>query len=172
MRLTRLVYFSRNRLGTSQGTLSERVSELLTAAVANNRKVDISGGLIFNADYFLQVLEGDRITVMETYARIERDTRHSGVEIIESKSVDTRLFSYWWMAAAGLSEDNTALFTRYCGTPAFDPHQLDGTAACSLIADVLRQQLHSPVPRTAPPWLSAWRTRAPEGTLPLDEFAA
>ena len=79
MDLVRLAYYSRNRLDTTQGALAERVSDLLVKSVANNRKVDISGGLIFSKEWFAQVLEGDRVAVTGTYARIERDPRHAEV---------------------------------------------------------------------------------------------
>src|SRR3954451_17249392 len=124
MALVRLVYFSRNRLDTAQGGLADRVSEILSRSVANNRRVDLSGGLIFSGEWFAQALEGDRVAVAETYARIERDPRHGDITITDLKSIEARHFRFWWMAAAGWNEDNAALFGRYCGSERFDPRGL------------------------------------------------
>jgi hypothetical protein len=157
MSLVRLVYFSRNRPDAARGALADRVSEILSASVANNRQADISGGLIFSGEWFAQVLEGDRVAVAETFARIQRDARHGDVSTIECRLADTRRFGSWWMAAAGWSPQNMDLFRRYCGGENFSPYRLDGDAACDLIASVLHQQMNTPVDGTAPHWLSAWR---------------
>jgi hypothetical protein len=157
MSLVRLVYFSRNRLDASRGALADQLTEILSASVANNQRADISGGLVFSAEWFAQVIEGDRIAVVETFARIQRDARHGDVSTIECRLADTRRFGFWWMAAAGWSPQNAALFRQYCGSETFRPCRLDGDAACDLIAAVLREQMHTPAECSAPHWLSAWR---------------
>jgi len=166
MSLVRLVYFSRNRLDASRGALADRVTEILSASVANNHRADISGGLVFSAEWFAQVLEGDRIAVVETFARIQRDARHGDVSTIECRLADTRRFGFWWMAAAGWSPQNAALFRQYCGSETFTPCRLDGDAACDLIAAVLHRQMNTPAQSTAPHWLSAWRNPDAETAAP------
>jgi hypothetical protein len=170
MSLVRLVYFSRNRLDASRGALADQVSEILSASVANNRRTDISGGLIFSGEWFAQVLEGDRVAVVETFARIQHDARHGDVSTIECRLADTRRFGSWWMAAAGWSMQNASVFRQYCGSEAFRPCRLDGDAACDLIAAVLQRQMNAPPEGTAPHWLSAWRnpdarTKAPRSRI-------
>jgi hypothetical protein len=124
MALSRLVYFSRNLLDTSQGELADRVSGILAVSVANNRRVDISGGLIFSREWFAQVLEGDRTAVTETFARIQRDMRHGEPAIIEIKPIEARRFGFWWMAAAGVNADTSELLAllRY-RTVRSPPHE-------------------------------------------------
>jgi hypothetical protein len=160
----RLVYFSRNKLDTAAGALADRVSDILAVSVANNRKVDISGGLIFNGEWFAQALEGDRVAITETFARIERDPRHDGVSVVDCRTIDTRRFSFWWMAAAGWTTATADLFARYCGASAFNPQRLDGDAICDLIAAVIEHQMQNPTSSNAPHWLSAWRV---PGSAPL-----
>jgi blue light- and temperature-responsive anti-repressor len=164
MSLVRLVYYSRNQLDPSRGALSDRVSDILAASVANNRKADISGGLIFNGEWFAQALEGDRVAVTETFARIQRDDRHGEVATIECRLTEARRFSFWWMAAAGWSADNAALFRQHCGSESFTPYRLDGEATCDLISAVLNHQMNTPSESTAPHWLSAWRN--PDAVTP------
>lgn len=161
MQLVRLVYYSRNLLDTAQGGLADRVSSILTKAVAKNREVDISGGLIFSKDWFAQVLEGDRVAVTETIARIERDPRHGGVTLIENDPVEKRRFDYWWMAAAGWSEETAEVFRRHSGTEQFDPRGMNGASLCDLIEAMLRYQMNQADAGTASRWLSAWRVPQP-----------
>jgi hypothetical protein len=172
MSLVRLVYFSRNRLDASRGALADRVTEILSASVANNQRADISGGLVFSAEWFAQVIEGDRIAVVETFARIQRDARHDDVSTIECRLVDTRRFGFWWMAAAGSSPQSAALFRQYCGSETFMPCRLDGDAACDLIAAVLHQQMNTPAESTAPHWLSAWRNPDAKPAAPRSRIVA
>lgn len=169
MSLVRLVYFSRNRLDVSRGALADRISEILSVSVANNRRLDISGGLVFSAEWFAQVLEGDRVAVVETFARIQRDARHGDVGTIECRLADTRRFGFWWMAAAGWSAQNLDLFRHHCGRENFAPYRLDGDAACDLIAAVLQRQMNTE--STAPQWLSAWRNPDVEVAAPRSRIA-
>lgn len=162
MSLVRLVYYSRNRLDTAQGGLADRVSEILAVSVANNRRADISGGLVFSGEWFAQALEGERAAIHETFRRIQNDPRHGDVTTIESRLVPARRFSFWWMAAAGWSAENAALFRQYCGSEAFSPYRLDGEAACDLIAAVLQRQMNAPTASAAPHWLTAWRNPGAE----------
>jgi hypothetical protein len=157
MRPIRLCYFSRNKLDLAQGALADRVSVILAKSVANNRKADISGGVIFCREWFAQVLEGDRVAVAETFARIERDPQHDDVTVIESRAIHGRRFGFWWMAAAGWSPENAAVFSDYCGKPTFDPRRLDGEHMCNLIAAVLENQMQKPSAGNEPHWLTAWR---------------
>jgi hypothetical protein len=159
MRPVRLLYFSRNKLDASQGRLAECVSEVVAKSVANNCKVDISGGLIFSTEWCAQALEGDRVAVAETFARIERDGRHGEITVIESRTMESRRFGFWWMAAAGWSTGAATIFKQYCGTERFDPRRLDGERMCDLIAAVIEHQMNNPISEGAPRWLSAWRTR-------------
>jgi hypothetical protein len=146
MSLVRLVYFSRNQLGAPHAALADRVSEVLAVAIANNRRADISGGLIFSAAWFAQVLEGDRTAIVETFARIQRDARHGEVTTIECRLADTRRFGLWWMAAG-----------EWPAGEAFAPYPLDGDAACDVIHAVLHERMKTPTAGTAPHWLAGLR---------------
>jgi len=157
MDLVRLVYFSRNRLDLAKGALNERVSEILTKSVANNREADISGGLIFSKDWFAQALEGDRVAVTETFARIERDKRHGDVTRHAFKAIEKRRFSYWWMAAAGWTPETAELFRRFSGADQFDPRGMSADSICDLIVAVLDYRMHHADADGTSPWLSAWR---------------
>jgi Sensors of blue-light using FAD len=172
MTLSRLVYFSRNLLDSSQGARADQISDILAVSVAHNRRNDISSGLIFNRDWFAHVLEGGRTALTATFARIERDPRHAAPTMIEIKPIAARRFSLWSMAAAGASADTAELFKRFCGTEKFDPRPMSGELVCNLTAAVLHYQMHHRPAASASRWLSAWRNPDGYGRNDASENAA
>ncbi len=46
MMITRLTYYSRNRLDGGAGSLPDRIEDILIVSVANNRRDDVTGALI------------------------------------------------------------------------------------------------------------------------------
>jgi hypothetical protein len=70
---------------------------ILLRARKNNEENNITGALICRDDLFLQMLEGPRDKVTETFARIERDDRHVNVTELFCRGIDKRLFPEWSM---------------------------------------------------------------------------
>ena len=63
----------------------------------------ITGMLISNGVWFVQVLEGDEAAVEACYARIEKDGRHHRPTVRARKPVPQRAFSRWSMCGLTLS---------------------------------------------------------------------
>jgi len=70
---------------------------ILLEARKNNKENEITGALICRDDLFLQMLEGPREKVTDTFARIERDERHVNVTELFCREIDRRLFPEWSM---------------------------------------------------------------------------
>ena len=70
--LSTLIYRSR----LSPGCCAEALSQIVAQAQARNAALQITGILLFDGDYFLQVLEGPDSAVNQVYASIRRDPRH------------------------------------------------------------------------------------------------
>nr|WP_255670829.1 BLUF domain-containing protein [Cognatishimia sp. F0-27] len=70
---------------------------ILLDARRMNARADVSGALVCRQDVYLQLLEGPADTVLETYARIRRDDRHTNPTILTSRAVSARLFGDWSM---------------------------------------------------------------------------
>jgi hypothetical protein len=90
--LMQLIYTSRP-FGFDAGMLDD----ILMSARRHNRDNAITGALICRADLFMQILEGPRDAVTETFARIIRDDRHLDVTLICCDDTDARLFPDWYM---------------------------------------------------------------------------
>jgi hypothetical protein len=75
----------------------ELLPAILDAAVKNNKRKFITGMLLYADGCVMQVLEGERNTVLETFHSIELDKRHSGIFVLIQQEIDARQFASWSM---------------------------------------------------------------------------
>jgi hypothetical protein len=122
--LFRLVYYSTNLIRKSSNPRRSELRKIVLSAGANNRAMGITGGLMFNRDYFGQVLEGDRAAVSDIFCRIAKDPRHRAIVIVEAGLADRRMFEHWSMGLAEKNETAEQLNSKYRLTEGFDPSQL------------------------------------------------
>lgn len=92
MRLSQLIYVSR-----PFGFHAEMLDDVLLSARRRNAANGITGSLVCRADVFLQILEGPRAAVTETFGRILRDDRHVEVVILHCGDTPDRMFPSWSM---------------------------------------------------------------------------
>lgn len=90
--ITQLIYISRP-FGFDAGTLDD----ILLSARRNNRRRGVTGALICRADLYMQLLEGPRRVVTETFGRILRDDRHAEVGLVWVGEAPARQFAEWDM---------------------------------------------------------------------------
>lgn len=146
MALSRLVYYSENRLNPSAGPLVEQVSQLLAQSVGFNRTANVTGGLVYDTCWFAQVLEGDDADVDETFTRIARDLRHDEVIVVERGPIEKRRFGFWWMAAAGCNGDKAAVLRAHGATDRFDPRRMSADAIANLIGALVHFDTQYTIP--------------------------
>jgi hypothetical protein len=72
--------------------------DIFRVARSHNTGKGITGALLIYGDWFAQTLEGDESAVQDLFAKIERDSRHENVEILEALTVTDRVFARWAMA--------------------------------------------------------------------------
>ena len=70
---------------------------LLEQSRANNRRLDITGMLLYQGGNFMQMLEGEQQTVLELYDRRKKDKRHTGMIKIMTGQAEKRSFEQWSM---------------------------------------------------------------------------
>lgn len=88
--LLRLVYASRMYAPID-------VEQVAKAAAVANASKGITGLLLCDGEFFLQVLEGPRNVVSELFLKIARDPRHSGVQLVEASEVPALSYPNWGM---------------------------------------------------------------------------
>ncbi|GJD49618.1 hypothetical protein OPKNFCMD_2351 [Methylobacterium crusticola] len=90
--LIHLIYFSRVVLTADPAGRVRQVNDIARQAQKKNEFSVITSFLILEQNHFLQVLEGERMSVQDTFARISNDPRHRDVHIIEWREITKREF--------------------------------------------------------------------------------
>lgn len=73
------------------------LSDILTKSRLNNTRKDITGLLLYHDGSILQILEGNKDTVLEVYSKIEQDDRHHNIIKMVTGMSDERNFPDWSM---------------------------------------------------------------------------
>ncbi len=90
-----LVYMS---YATKSFSYNELV-ELLATSRKNNRKLGLTGMLLYNEDkIFIQAIEGPADSVHQLYHKIQSDPRHEKIQELVSLPIVERSFPHWTMA--------------------------------------------------------------------------
>ncbi|SRX74878.1 BLUF domain-containing protein [Aequorivita antarctica] len=58
-----------------------------------NPTLNITGALLHNNDFFLQVLEGDKETIKKLFDKIRKDKRHKNILMILNQKIENRIFN-------------------------------------------------------------------------------
>ena len=138
MPLTRALYYSENQLVRGETSVLAQLNQIMTVSNHNNHAVGITGALMFDELWFIQVLEGDREPVWNTFRRIADDERHSHVVLVEMREVPDRLFGNWWMGLATRNERTQAAFAPYLRNGRLSPVDLSASTMLDLIIDVAK----------------------------------
>lgn len=77
---------------------------LLYHSYANNQALGITGALIYENNKFGQVIEGSEKDIEALWQKIQKDSRHKNVRLIEEKLISERSFSKWTMVFQGNEE--------------------------------------------------------------------
>ncbi len=127
-------------------TYTSRATELLTPAAMekilassrkNNPSNGITGVLCTNNYIFLQMLEGGRKEVNETYNRIVADKRHHDVQILNFEEITERKFAVWSMGKVSFDRVNMAILLKHSAKPVLDPYAVSGGVSVALLEDLM-----------------------------------
>lgn len=110
MKLIQLIYVSSSPDPQVSPIELERI---LQSAVRHNLAQGITGMLLYANGTFIQVLEGEEAAVDETFARVERDPRHTGVFVIDRAPIRDRAFGQWSMGFKRLGQADAVSHPSY-----------------------------------------------------------
>jgi hypothetical protein len=124
----------------------EDLRDILAASERNNPIQELTGVLVTTATQFLQVLEGPSDNVNELYRKLQRDSRHERLRLIEYTACSQRLFDGWAMRGVHrglMSDELTGFLTRKYGSDTAGGLVLPDNAflATSLLFDVAHADL-------------------------------
>lgn len=103
-RLLRLTYASR----AAEWLSREDLREIARAAQTRNRKLGVTGLLLYVEGDFLQVLEGPASAVDRLYELIENDPRNKWVTRLSTERIIRRAFEDWSMGCFEVGLDDIA----------------------------------------------------------------
>lgn len=96
------------------------LEEILVDAREGNEAHNVTGALIYVDGVFLQILEGDKETLLRLMRSIAADARHSSVTLFHEVEAERRLFSNWRMAYVGAQPEQVAAWAGLEGTASID----------------------------------------------------
>ncbi len=131
--LVRLLYASR----ATQAPSATVVESILAQCRRKNPERGITGVLCYSDNIFLQVLEGDRDEVCETFNAIVRDERHEHVRLLKFEEIGERRFGGWTMGQVNIAKVNPSLLLKYAAKPVLDPFNLPGSASLALLEELI-----------------------------------
>jgi hypothetical protein len=136
MALTRLIYFSENKLGLVGR--AGKIAKLQAVAVDRNRQVEVTGALVYDDLWFVQALEGEQQAVKATFDRIARDRRHANTKTISLANVPERLFGEWSMGFAARNAKTEPLFGLHWCNKGMNPGSMTEKGILTLMVELGR----------------------------------
>jgi hypothetical protein len=88
--LYRVIYASRGVGPTGVTTLS--IAQILGASERNNRRDDLTSGVMFHDGWCLHAVEGRRDDIDRLMGRLRRDPRHCDLRVLVDKPIAERRF--------------------------------------------------------------------------------
>jgi Sensors of blue-light using FAD len=131
--LVRLLYASRS----SKALSAKAVSAILADCQRNNPARGITGVLCYSDAIFLQVLEGGRDTVCETFNSIVRDARHENVRLLSFEEISERRFGCWTMGQVNIEKVNSSLLLKYAERAELNPFSVSGKVSMALLEELI-----------------------------------
>ncbi|HEY8564351.1 MAG TPA: BLUF domain-containing protein [Beijerinckiaceae bacterium] len=136
MKLHQLVYYSKNQAASDDRGHLAQLREIIAVSQRNNQRDAITGYLIFDKVWFLQILEGERDKIFTTYKRIEKDPRHGTITLVQTKEIAGRAFPNWTMGGAMRTPEAQEVYLRHGIGGAIDPTKLKGQTIIELALDL------------------------------------
>jgi Sensors of blue-light using FAD len=137
MTMMRLIYFSETNFPIAGAQGRDMFRKILEASARHNIERGLTGALIFDWDFFLQVLEGEREKVSQTFVAIAQDRRHKHVTLVDAAPIDRRQFSSWTMIHKDDKPETKAIIQRYGPDALFLPARITAIGLLDLCKDLV-----------------------------------
>jgi Sensors of blue-light using FAD len=131
--LVRLLYASR----AAKALNAKTVASILVECQRNNPRRGITGVLCYSDEIFLQVLEGSRDSVCDTFNSIVRDARHETVRLLSFEEISERRFGGWSMGQVNIEKINPSLLLKYAEKAELNPFAVSGRVSMALLEELI-----------------------------------
>jgi len=103
----------------------DEINDIVIPGRKNNAANNVTGLLLYSEGVFMQIIEGSKTDVAETYKRIAADTRHKKVVVIVEGEHDTRTFPGLDMAYSLANKDFVEKMEGYMNDSKTGPSKLN-----------------------------------------------
>jgi hypothetical protein len=139
MAMIQLTYFSKP-VYERASDLIPMVKAILEVAIPTNVARDITGYLMFDKDWFIQVLEGEEADVTKLYAKISQDKRHKDVQLKQKRKTTNRDLAGWSMGAVLKSVETQEVLLKHGINSSLDPFKMTHDQIVAVAHDLSRRQ--------------------------------
>lgn len=98
------MYFILYLSSASKPMSDDELFELLEEVREKNKKVEITGMLLYKGGNFLQMLEGEKEVVKALFQKIKKDSRHKDIVTIMEGETEKRTFESWSMGFVNMDK--------------------------------------------------------------------
>jgi hypothetical protein len=123
-------------VSSTKGLLTvDEIEKILVGSREKNRKLGITGMLLYKGGNVLQVLEGEKEEVVALFEVIRKDERHGGIIQLYQRNIKEGDFPEWTMGFHELNTENARRLEGFSEflDPRFDMHAIKPSAAAILL---------------------------------------
>ena len=99
--MKRLAYVSESSIDKADAWST--AIQIVADSQLKNTKLAITGALLFTGTYFVHIIEGPEVSVVELMVSIANDPRHTNIIIIDDAPISVRKFAELRLAYSGQS---------------------------------------------------------------------
>lgn len=81
----------------NQPLATDAVDKILASAQAYNKKVGVTGALLYDENNFIQYIEGPEESITDVFSRICAASQHNRILQLGSDKIQSRIFDQWHM---------------------------------------------------------------------------
>ncbi len=129
MKLARLIYSSSLKPHVDH----TEIKKIHEVAEEQNRKLRVTGMLIFGNENFLQAIEGDRDVINSLYDKIFHDPRHHQLIIRSYQEINDRKFNRFAMKLILLTQANAQFVLQFSTSELFNPSEMTSESALKMM---------------------------------------
>lgn len=131
--LSRLVFYGRTnvKIGESAGM----IRSILAAASDYSPASGLTGGLVFNEKFIMEVVEGAREQVSKRLHLLFEDPRIEELTVLAVTTIDKRVFDGWAVGYAGRTIDAERLYLKYSPTVDINPTMMSAAAVLDFVRE-------------------------------------
>ncbi|WP_442855254.1 BLUF domain-containing protein [Bosea sp. PAMC 26642] len=110
---------------------------ILDSSRVNNLRDDITGVLVFDRLYFIQILEGQRHLIWSAFQRIQLDGRHGEIQLVELVACGPRQFTNWSMAGSLRTPIQEDVYSKHGFNGRIQSHELSSDRLIPLFHEII-----------------------------------